>query len=166
VRIHGIITEGGEAPNIVPEKASARFYVRSTERWYLDEVTEKVKNCARGAALATGAELEISSFEPSMDKMINNPTLSETSRKNWERFTTNILDEIKPLGSSDVVNVSHVVPTIQPMISIAPEGILPHTKEFVEARVSEKAHQALIIGAKTLAMTAIDLLATPEIIKK
>lgn len=163
VRIHGIITEGGKAPNIVPEKASARFYVRSTERWYLDELTEKVKNCARGAALATGAELEISSFEPSMDDMINNPTLSETFKKNWERFTTDILDEVEPIGSSDVGNVSHVVPTIQPLISIAPDGILPHTREFTEAGVSKKAYQALVVSAKTLAMTAIDLLTTPKI---
>ncbi|MEM2961276.1 MAG: M20 family metallopeptidase [Candidatus Bathyarchaeia archaeon] len=166
VRIHGIITEGGKAPNIVPEKASARFYVRSTERWYLDEVTEKVKNCARGAALATGASLEIISFEPSMDDMINNTTLCELFRKNWAQFTTDILDQEEPLGSSDVGNVSHVVPAIQPEISIAPEGTTPHTREFAEAGISEKAHQAIVIAAKTMSMTAIDLLSIPEIVDK
>jgi len=166
VRIHGIITEGGKAPNIVPEKASARFYVRSTERWYLNEVTEKVKNCARGAALATGASLKITSFEPSLDDMINNPTLSKVFRKNWERFTTDIIDEEEPLGSSDVGNVSHVVPTIQPEISIATEGTMPHTRKFAEAGISEKAHQALVIAAKSMAMTAIDIICTPGLIEK
>jgi len=166
VRIHGIITEGGKAPNIVPEKASARFYIRATERWYLNEVTEKVKNCAKGAALATGASLEITNFEPSLDDMINNPTLCEVFRKNWKRFTTDIIDEKEPLGSSDVGNVSHVVPTIQPEISIAPEGTVPHTREFAEAGISEKAHQALVVAAKSMAMTAIDILYTPELLEK
>ncbi len=167
VRIHGIITKGGKAPNIVPDEASARFYVRAKERTYLDEVSEKVKNCARGAAIATGAELEISSFEPSLDDLITNPTLSELFRNNWERFTKDILEEIsESLGSSDVGNVSHVVPTIHPMIAIAPRGILPHTREFTEAGKSEKAHQALIIAAKTLAMTALDVMLNPTLVDK
>lgn len=164
VRIHGIITEGGEAPNIVPEKASIRFYVRAADRLYLNKVTEKVKNCARGAALMTGAKLEISNFEPKVDNLISNPTLSEIFEKNWKGMFGDIKKTIeKPLGSTDVGNVSHVVPTIHPMISIAPEGTILHTKELAEAAGSEKAHEALIKAAKTLAATAIDVLTFPEV---
>jgi amidohydrolase len=161
-RIHGIITHGGVAPNIVPEKASARFYVRARARQYLDEVTEKVKNCARGAALATGAQVEIKNFEASVDDLISNRSLVEAFERNWSYFTPDI-QKAGAFGSTDVGNVSHVVPTIQPLVSITP-GIMPHTREFAEATAGEKGHRALAIGAKTLAMTALDLFTNPELL--
>ena len=166
VRIHGIITEGGEAQNIVPAKASTRFYVRAKERSYLNEVSERVKNCARGAALATGAELEIRNYEPNQDDLITNATLIKAFRENWEHFTADICEGSEPLGSSDIGNVSHAIPVIHPMIAIAPVGIVLHTKEFTEASASKEAHRALLIAAKTLAMTVIDLLAVPGLLDR
>jgi amidohydrolase len=164
VRIHGIIREGGNAVNVVPERASVRFMVRSKDRWYLNDVTEKVKNCARGAALMTGAELEISHFEPSVDNLISVRSLKQAYRENWERMFGGIEEEMaRPTGSSDVGSVSHVVPTLYPRVSIAPQGILQHTREFAEAAGSEKAHDGLIRAAKALATTALDFLTSKEL---
>lgn len=81
-RIHGIITEGGKAANIVPDLAIAQFYVRTATKAYLQELTERVKNCARGAALATGTTLEISNYEIGYDDLVTNETLSEIFSQN------------------------------------------------------------------------------------
>ena len=162
VRIHGVITNGGAAPNIVPEKATARFYVRSTERSYLNEVVEKVENCARGAALATGSQVTITHYEPNLSDMLNNNVIATLYRENLEHFTSDIIGDLPPLGSSDIGNISYLVPTIHPMIAMAPKGVGLHTREFEEVGVSERAHSALLIGAKCLAMTAIDLLMNPQ----
>ena len=80
-RIHGIINEGGKAPNVVPEFAEARFYIRAPKKEYLEELSEKVKNCARGASLAAGTDLSISNFEASFDNLITNKVLSDTFNK-------------------------------------------------------------------------------------
>ena len=166
VRIHGIITQGGEAQNIVPARASARFYVRARERSYLNKVSEKVENCARGAGLATGAELEIRKYEPNQDELITNITLINAFRENWEHFTADICESSESLGSSDIGSVSHVIPVIHPTIAIAPVGVGLHTTEFMEASASKEAHRGLLIAAKTLAMTVIDLLAVPGLLDR
>lgn len=166
VRIHGIITKGGDAVNIVPEKATARFYVRFATREYLDEVTEKVKNCAQAASLATGAEVNILNYESS-DDLKHNPTLSEVFKENLKQFCNDIEDEtIGPWASTDVGNVSKVVPTIQPLIKAAPRGTPLHTKEFAKAAGSQIGHKGLLIAAKTLALTVIDLLTQPDLLEK
>ncbi|MBP2645600.1 MAG: amidohydrolase [Firmicutes bacterium] len=85
VRIHGIITEGGEAPNIIPERCTCQFYVRSEKRSYLTQVSEKVKNCAKGAALMTGAKLDIKQFENSYDDLVLNSQLIELMHKNLKK---------------------------------------------------------------------------------
>jgi len=164
VRIHGIVTEGGDAANIVPEKASANVYVRARERRYLDEVKEKVKNCARGAAIATGAELEIGSFEQSNDNLITNPVLIELFRKSWKNFVSEIHETGPTVGSTDMGNVSHVVPSIHPMVAMAPKGTVLHTREFADAARSEKAYEALSIASKTMGMTVVDVLTNSAVV--
>lgn len=161
-RIHGIITEGGIAPNIIPERGVARFYIRAEDRKYLDELTERVKNCARGAALATGCELEISHFGPRINDVKVNKVLAETFRKNLQRFVTDIREDVV-LGSTDMGNVSYVVPSIHPLISITDKEMPLHTREFAEAAASRRAHDALRVAAKSLSMTAIDLLRSTKI---
>jgi len=163
VRIHGIITHGGVKPNIVPDYAEAYFYVRALDENYLLEVLEKVKNCAKGAALAQGAKVEFEVGRGYRSRRLNHALV--------EAFTANLLAlGVKPddppehggMGSSDIGDVSHVVPTIHPYISIT-EGEVPgHSREFAEAACSEKGHQGLLIGAKALAMTAIDLFVSEE----
>jgi amidohydrolase len=169
VRIHGIIPEGGKAANIVPDYAIAQFYVRASNRGYLNEVTEKVKACANAAALATGARLEISNYEFSYDDMITNEQLSDA-------FTDNLVElGVEPSkivvsngdsGSLDMGNVSYAVPSIHPYIQITTQRAACHTPEFQEAAMSDMGREGMILGAKTMAATAYDVLTKPELLKR
>ncbi|MDK2925060.1 MAG: hypothetical protein PWQ41_834 [Bacillota bacterium] len=163
VRIHGIITKGGEAPNIVPEEAVARFYVRAARRKYLNQVVEKVINCARAGALATGAELEVANFEYSFDEMRNNSVLAAAMEANLTRLGEEIVPCGEGMGSLDMGNVSHVVPSIHPYISIGPPGLVSHTREFAAAAGGEGGLRGLMVGAKALAATALDVLLNAEL---
>ncbi|ALA51224.1 M20 family metallopeptidase [Shouchella clausii] len=160
VRIHGIIPEGGQAANVVPDFARAQFYVRAASRKTLQPLLEKVKNCAKAAALATGAQLEISFYEFSYDDMNTNEALSK-------QFTANLValgvgvDDIreKTLGGSlDMGNVSQRVPAIHPYVKITDGGYACHTPEFRDAALSEQGFEGLMLGAKTMAHTAFDVL--------
>ncbi|WP_018664883.1 M20 family metallopeptidase [Heyndrickxia acidiproducens] len=167
VRIHGIIKEGGIAANIVPDKAVAQFYVRAKDRTYLNEVVEKVKNIATGAALMTGAELHISNYELSYDNMITNQTLSQLFTQNL--LTTKVKEVKKQktsYGSIDMGNVSHVVPAIHPYIGLDKPGLVAHTKEFADTTITDNSHQVLSSGALALAMTGYDLMTDKEIFAK
>ncbi len=165
VRIHGIVTEGGDAPNIVPEKASALFYLRASDKNYLGEVLTKVKNCAEGASLATGASLNFEPSSYSLANMLTNEVLSQVFERNLIELggVVQELDEHEHLGSSDIGNVSQVVPAIHPLISLGKKGIAIHSHEFADASVSESGDQALILATKAMALTCIDLFANKEL---
>jgi amidohydrolase len=166
VRVNGIILDSGVAPNMVPEKASARFYIRASQRSRLDDVTEKVINCARGAALMTGAELRISSFEPSLDNLMVSVPLCKVYQENWMKIVgTPLIESLPPPGAStDLGNVSQVVPTILPTLSITTEPTTLHTPGFAAATGSALAYERMIIASKVLAATAIDVLTHPELL--
>ncbi|MBW1712739.1 MAG: M20 family metallopeptidase [Deltaproteobacteria bacterium] len=166
VRIHGVIDKGGEAPNIVPEEAVARFYVRAARRSYLESVREKVKNCARGGALMTGAEVDIVSFEESSDDILYNQALCRAYEANWRELVGEPIESTlpEPIFSTDAGNVSQVVPTIHPLVSITDTPVVVHTHEFAAAASSDRAHQGLINGAKALAATALDVLTSPQLV--
>jgi amidohydrolase len=163
-RIHGVITHGGEAPNIVPDYTAARFYVRAADTTYAGRVLEKVRACAEGAAQATGARLEFKEYAPRYDTMMPNPKLADLMEANMAalgiQVTAPAADE--RMGSSDMGNVSQVVPALHPYIAIGPDEMGGHTVEFREAAASPAGHEGMITAAKLLAMTAIDLLATPQ----
>jgi amidohydrolase len=165
-RIHGIITHGGEAPNIVPDYTAATFLVRAEWEPYLDELKEKVLNCFKAASLATGARLEYqwsSYYAP----LKCNFTLAELFSKNMESLGRSVSPPMKRgLGSSDMGNVSVLVPAIHPMVAIAPVDVVAHSPEFAEAAASEAGNRGLIDGAKAIAMTVVDLIAQPEVMKK
>ena len=162
-RIHGVITHGGDAPNIVPEYAAARFYVRAADMPYTEEVLEKVRACAEGAALATGARLEFKEYAPHYENMLANPKLADLAEANMAVLGI----EVKPLepkermGSTDMANVTQVVPGLHPSIAIGPEEMGGHTAEFCQAAGSPAGHEGMIQAAKLMAMTAVDLLAVP-----
>ncbi len=167
VRIHGIIKEGGKAANIVPDRAIAQFYVRAGKKKYLSEVVEKVKNVAGGAALMTGASLEISNYEISYDDMNTNRKLSEAFNKNLELAgISEIYPERSSSGSIDMGNVSNVVPAIHPYIGISDTKIVGHTAEFRDATLTDRAHDALVKGASALALTGYDVLTDKELLKR
>jgi amidohydrolase len=160
-RIHGIITHGGDAPNIVPDYAAARFYVRAADTPYTVEVIEKVRACAEGAALATGARLEFGRYAPHYDNRLPNPKLYDLAEANMAALGIVLSPPDERMGSSDMGNVSQVVPSIHPYIAIGPEEMGGHTVEFCEAAASPAGHEGMIKAAKMLAMTAVDLLAEP-----
>jgi amidohydrolase len=162
-RIHGVITNGGAAPNIVPDYTAAKFYVRAADTPYCTVVLEKLRACAEGAAQATGARLKIEEYAPRYDAILSNPKLADLMDANMAELGI----EVQPpepderMGSSDIGNVSQVVPTLHPYVAIGPEGIGAHTVEFRDAAGSAAGHEGMIKSAKLLAMTAVDLLADP-----
>lgn len=167
VRIHGIIKEGGKAANIVPDKAIAQFYVRASKKKYLKEVVDKVKRIAEGAAMMTGASLEISNYEISYDDMNTNQRLSKAFTENLKYIGVNDISPQKSgYGSIDMGNVSNVVPAIHPYISISDTKLVGHTSEFRNATLDEKAHSALVTGSCALALTGYDVLTDKELLKR
>ena len=169
VRIHGVITEGGKAANVVPDYAVAQFYVRASTRAYVDEVTDKVKACANGAALATGTKLKISNYEFSYDDMQTNQTLSDVYTNNLISLGVSeqsITEDQGDHGSLDMGNVSQVVPAIHPYIQICDDYFVCHTHEFREAALSEQGREAMILGAQTMALTGYDVLTNQTLLQK
>ncbi|MCM3702917.1 M20 family metallopeptidase [Paenibacillus macerans] len=167
VRIHGIITHGGDAPNIIPEYAAARFYIRSTTWAETEEISAKVRNIADGAALATGSTVRIERFQNEVKDIIINRTLDEIVGKELEQLGEVLIhEERKGLGSTDAGNVSHVVPTSHAYIKIGPADLVAHTPAFREAAASAKADEALITAAKALALAGLQLLENPELLVK
>jgi amidohydrolase len=167
VRIHGIITEGGVAANVVPDRAVAQFYVRAKDRTYLNEVVQKVKNIAQGASLMTGASLEISNYELSYDNMITNETLSELFTHNLLATGVEKVHKAKQsYGSIDMGNVSQVVPAIHPYIGLDSPGLVAHTKEFADITITENSHYILAKGALAMAGTGFDLIINKELLEK
>jgi len=159
-RIHGIITDGGEAPNIVPAHTAATFLVRALDDDYLTELKDRVLNCFRGASMASGARLEYTWKNRPYAPMKNNMTLAGLFKQNLESLGRSVddFDRRSGLGSTDMGNVSQVVPSIHPTIAIAPREVLLHTPEFATATVSEAGQNGLLDAAKAMAMTVVDIL--------
>jgi len=162
-RIHGVITHGGDAANIVPDYTEAKFIVRAADTPYATAVLEKVQACAEGAAQATGARLEFKQDGPRYDARLPNPKLVSLFKENMVALglEVKVAEGDERMGSSDIGNVSQVVPTIHPYVAIGPEDLVGHSNEFREASVSPAGHEGLLMAAKAMAMTAVDLLAVP-----
>lgn len=166
VRIHGIITHGGDAPNIIPEYAKARFFIRASTRTSLNEVTRKVKAVAEGAALATGAKLNVIAFQNEVDNLLLNKTYDQVFKEVIEDLgETVVAGDRDGIGSTDAGNISQVVPTIHPYIKIGADDLVAHTVPFREAAASVKGDEALITGAKGLALTAFQLVTDQKLLK-
>lgn len=168
VNIHGVITDGGVAANVIPEYAAGRFYLRAANRATLNDVYQKVENVVKGAALATGSTYEFGLFQNSVDDVIVTPSFDALFFSHAEAAGVPA-DEIETekrtsLGSSDVGNVSQVIPTIQPTVSISDDYIAGHSEEFKAAARSEKGLASIAIAAELLALTAQDLILQPELL--
>jgi amidohydrolase len=166
-RIHGIITDGGEAANIVPAHAAGTFMVRAENDSYLEMLKEKVINCFTGAGVVTGAELKYRWGEQ-YAAMVNNLAMARLFQKNMRSLGRQIPlgDAGRWGGSTDVGNVSRIVPTIQPMVPVGPENVLIHTPEFTEVSGRDDALRRILDAAKAMAMTAVDLFSSPETLEK
>ncbi|TPG88586.1 M20 family peptidase [Brevibacillus laterosporus] len=165
VRIHGIITHGGDAPNIVPEYAKARFYIRASTRSTCREVTERIKQIAQGAALMTGATVNLIAFQNEVDDLVLNRTFDGVFQAQMERFGYEVDTRHQAgLGSTDAGNISYVVPTIHPYIKIGSDELVCHTDAFREAAKSPEGDAAIIVGAKVLALTGFTLMTNEAVL--
>ncbi len=156
VRIHGVITDGGHSPNIVPARAQIRMYARAADVDYLDEVVQRIKDCAEGGARAAGCTVE---FRPTANRYANmkpNLTLGSSYADNFRALGEDISETPGGGGSTDMGNVSQVVPSLHPYVAIVPPSVAGHSIEFCEAAGSEAGRKGTILGAKALAMTAVD----------
>ena len=166
-RIHGIITNGGAAPNIIPESAAAQFYVRAAQADYMWDLARRVEACAEGAATGTGCEVKAIRMERPYEPMKRNAALLDAFRANMTSLGIEESPEITDrLGSSDVGNVSQILPTIQPLVQIAPSGTPIHSRLFEAAAVTPLARDGMLKAAVTMAMTTLDLLAEPDLLQR
>lgn len=163
VKIHGIITHGGDAPNIIPDYTKARFYIRSSTKEGCDDVTEKVEAIANGAALMTRCRVKVSSFQNRVDNLIPTRYFDELYVETMKKLGVEVsMDSKKGMGSTDVGNVSQIIPTIHPNIKICDCNVFGHTHEFAKAAGSIKGDEAVILGGKALALLGLDLILNKE----
>jgi amidohydrolase len=162
-RIHGIVTDGGKAPNVIPERAAALFWVRALEDAVLDHAYARVVECAQGAAAATGARLELLSVAGESPPMRANLPLADLYRQQLARLGLSETDHAPDasIGSSDITHVSRVVPTIHPNFPIGTDLQL-HTRAFAEATTRELGAAGLLEGARALALTVLALTRSPH----
>jgi amidohydrolase len=166
--VHGIITEGGLASNIIPDRATLRFGVRSSDDSYVPELIEMVKNCASGAALATGCDVEFTT---------SNGLRSNIPLRTLEKLITDVWDDIEhpyedpvevairpPGGSTDFADVTHVVPGIHPMIGITRDDMPMHSVQFANCTLSINGDEGLMVGIKTLALATVEILCDPVLL--
>lgn len=167
-RIHGIISHGGVAPNIIPDYTRADFYIRAYTCAYVEELEARMLECAQGAALGTGTTLKVSPFEVDFKDTRSNQYLNELACKQMEKFGQSIpWNGAEPVaGSSDMGDVSYVCPAIQLGCGMGP---LPdgghyeaHTTEFAQMTCSDQAIGNCLDFVKGFALTAIELLTNPE----
>lgn len=157
-RVHGIITNGGDAPNIVPDYCEAVFIARAPDQFELKEIKNKVINAAKFSAESVGARFECEQ-ENEYAERNNNPGLAKLVRGHLEYLGETVVEPTLrgELGSSDIGNVSQIIPTLHPYIKICDGDVVTHSKEFEKAAISEQARTAMLTAAKALALTAFDL---------
>jgi amidohydrolase len=165
VRVHGIVSDGGSAPNVIPERAAARIWVRCLDAAQLDEAVERVRACAEGAARSAGARLEVHEEESGSPPMRPNLPLANLYREQLARLglveSPHAPDE--SIGSSDVTHVSRALPTIHPNFPIGRDLQL-HTRAFAEATGSAEGEAGLLEAARALALTVLALVEQPQVL--
>ena len=165
-RIHGIISNGGEAANIIPDLAVANFYVREATTKDMLKLSERVKNCAKGAALATGTSLEIENYEYTFKHLVTNEKLSSIYTKNLELQGIKDIPISDPTGSSDCGDVSHHCPTIHTYFPISKCELTGHSLEFAKATITEEAYKGMKEAIFALVMTGKDILENENLLKE
>ena len=165
-RVHGVFTKAGDKPNIVPDHAVAEWYVRSGTIASLQPLKERVLACLQAGADAAGCRMEWRATCPEYSDLRSNPTIADLYRANAERTGRSPVrrPENGVVGSTDMGNVSYLVPSIHPMIKVAPPGVAIHTKEFAGWAQAPEGDQAVLDGAKAMAMTVADLWLRPDVL--
>ncbi|MDW7740540.1 MAG: M20 family metallopeptidase [Bacillota bacterium] len=167
VRIHGIISEGGLASNVIPDRAVADFCIRAIDNRSLGEVVQRVIACARGAAIATGTELEVKESDYPYDAMLSNRVLADVFAESLEEAGYNLKSpNIEGFGSIDMGNVSRVTPSIHPLVAITEEWVPGHTKEFSALCDTDEAYEIMLTAARAMALTGLKVMQDPDLQKK
>jgi amidohydrolase len=166
-RIHGIITHGGKAPNVIPDYTRAEFYVRSRDTDYLRELEKKVVACARAASTATGTRVKVSSEGYTFLPIRPNATLAHAYEDNV-RFLGHKIDALPAesgYGSTDFGNVSQALPALHGYFRIVSHEVRPHSREFAAACRTPRALDGMVSAAKAMALTAFDLIEKPALLR-
>ncbi|KXJ10851.1 Peptidase M20 domain-containing protein 2 [Exaiptasia diaphana] len=168
-RVHGVFTEGGVKPNIIPDRATLVYDVRAPTEAERSLLVKKVCSCFESAAVATGCTVDLQSSKYQCSNLASNPTMAQVYQTNAENLGVKFppLNEQKEkvLGSTDMGNVSHKVPSIHPLYSIGSQAV-NHSYAFTAAVGTDIAHQKTLLASKALAMTAIDLYCSEELRKQ
>lgn len=166
VRLHGIYTDAGKTPNVVPEEASIQLYMRALDQDYLNDVHRRVDECARGAAIMTGTTWDTDENDAPYDSMKRNPAGEEMLREVYNELGIEINgDHDQIFGSSDAGNVSFVCPTFHPTLQLVDKGIAIHTREFADAVKTDRAHKCIEQGAEIIALQIAKVFSSEENIK-
>jgi len=160
-RVHGFVTKGGDASNIIPEETTADYMVRASTTDRLEELVQLVRNCFEAGALATGCELSLA-LDVAYKDMRHDSELAAIYQSHAESFGRVFAAESSPV-STDMGNISHEVPSIHPMLGIETNGAVNHQKEFADACATPSADQAIFDGALGMALTAIDAASVPAL---
>ena len=166
-RIHGIVTEGGAAPNIVPDRAAGQFYVRAADERDLGLLKPRVQACFEAGAKGSGSEVEVNWANVDYLDLKTNWPLADKFQKHAESLGREFMPYEEALGfgagSTDMGNVSHRIPSIHPMLAVAPPNVVIHNPEFTKWAASEKGDAAVLDGAKALALTVADYLISSDL---
>jgi len=166
-RIHGIFTDAGDKPNIVPKFAAAQWYVRSPTTRLLQDLKARVLACLEAGAAAAGCTMDHQWQDPAYDDMIDNPVLVDLFAANSERVGRPLQDpdaNSGVVGSTDMGNISYAYPSIHPILRVAPPGVSIHSPEFTRYARSEDGDRAVLDGASAMAMTVADLWLDPGLV--
>ena len=168
VRVHGIITRGGDAPNIIPDYTEAKFFVRAATVKRMMDVYRKMERITEGAATQTGCTGLLEPMQRNLvDNIIPTPSFDAVYQRCLESLGEKVYEkEGSPLGSSDIGNVSQVIPVIQPMIRISDVPVAGHSLEKRDACRSESGLRSISLGAKALALTALELIEDPALLER
>ena len=165
-RVHGIISKGGKAANIIPDYAAADFYVRSDTKKNLKDLSKRVKNCAKGAALATGTEVEVSNYEYSFEDLVTNKKLSEVYSKNLKKQGVEVIGRGTGTGSTDMGDVSYCCPVIHPYFPISKGKLIGHSVEFAAATQSDEAQKGMKEAVMAMVLTGAEVIQNSELLNE
>jgi amidohydrolase len=163
-RVHGIIREGGTAANIIPDRTSAWFMLRSDDIAYYEVMKAQFTQMAQAAATATGTTVEVT-YSGGATTMRNNALLAERFRANMGAYGIADMGDDPNAGSTDMANVSWVCPTIHPDLAICEAGVAGHSIEFRDAAVTPRADETTLLAATLVAQTAYELFLDPELVR-
>lgn len=169
VRVHGVMTRGGEAPNAIPEITEGRWYIRATSTKLMEETFDRIAKCFEAGALATGCTLEIHDESAPYSEFTNHPNLNDIYKSNAEAIGR-VFDDSDPRikmnrASTDLGNISKVIASIHPYIGVNSGAAVNHQREFAAACITKDADQAVVDAATAMAMTLAQIASDPELHK-